>query len=221
MVLTPVMSRVRATAAVSGGAAMVCLTCAAFTALPAATTSPAPSGSGQSARLVAQVTLMPTSATIATTHGVPAAGGLGGGPGGGPGGGSDGSAGDAVAPSPAKHGSSSGSSSSSSGGSTGHHVASGESPGLVAGIFKKVGHWLGLSSDDSKASGEAAAPKPAKPAGASSGNASTGSASSEGSGGASAGGAAGGKPADASGVGDLIHSIFAGIGRLFSGLFGG
>src|SRR5438309_12095247 len=107
------MSRVRATAAVSGGVAMVCLACAGFAALPAATTSPVPSESGQSARLVAQVTLLPSSAAIAATHGVPAAGGLGGGagggPGGGPGGGSDGSAGDAVAPSPAKHASSSGS----------------------------------------------------------------------------------------------------------------
>jgi hypothetical protein len=60
------------------------------------------------------------------------------------------------------------------------------------------------------------APKPAKPASASSGKA-----SSEGSGGAAAGGAPGGKPDDASGVGDVIHSVFAGIGHLFSGLFGG
>jgi len=219
MVLTPIMSRVRATAAVSGGVAMVCVACAGFTALPAATTSPVPSESGQSARLVAQVTLLPTSATIAATHGVPAAGGLGGGPGGGSSGGSDGSAGDAVAPSPAKHASSSGSSSSSSGGSTGHHVASSESPGLVAGIFKHVGRWLGMSSDDSKTSSDSKtsgdpAPKPAKPA-----DAGSGSSSSEG--GSAGPGPAGGKSADTSGASDIVHSVFAGLGRFFSGLFGG
>ena len=229
MVLTPVMSRARAAAAVSGGAAMVALVGVGFTALPATTAQPASSGpsaaaseassvSGQSMRLVAQVTLFPASATVAAAHRVPATGGLGGGPGGGPGGGSDGSSGDAVAPSPAKHATSSGSSSSASSGSAHGHSSSAESPGLIAGVFKHVGHWLGLSSDDSKTSGDSVAntPKPAKPAGASSG-----SASSEGSGGAGAGGAAGGQSADTSGVGDLIHSVFSGIGRLFSGLFGG
>ncbi|HEX4361971.1 MAG TPA: hypothetical protein VH141_30855 [Pseudonocardia sp.] len=220
MVLTPVMSRVRATAVVSGGAAMVCLAGVGFTALPA--TQPASSGpsaalaseaSASSVRLVAQVTPLPASRSASR---VLASGGLGGGPGGGSGGGSDGSAGDAVAPSPAKHASSGGSSSSSStaSGASGGHGSSAESPGLVSGIFKHVGHWLGLSSDDSKASGDSVsnAPKPAKPAGAGSGKA-----GSDGSGGASA---PGGKSADASDAGGVIHSVFAGIGRLFSGLFG-
>lgn len=213
MVLTPVRSRVRATAAVSGGAAIVCLACAGFTAVPAATMSPAESG--QSVRLVTQVAFSPTPATVAAAHGVPAASGIGGGPGGGSGGGSDGSAGNAVAPSPARH--TSNSSSSSSGGSTGSHAASSEGPGLLAGIFKHVGHWLGLSGDDSKTSSDSKppsdpAPKPAKPAGASS----SGSGSDGGS-----GGPAGGTSGDPSLASDIVHSVFAGLGRFFNGLFGG
>jgi hypothetical protein len=90
---------------------------------------------------------------------------------------------------------------------------------LVAGIFKHVGHWLGLSGDDSKTSSDSKtsgdpAPKPAKPAGA--GSSSSGSAG--GSGGPSP---AGGKSDDPSVASDIVHSVFAGLGRFFGGLFGG
>jgi hypothetical protein len=204
MVSTPVTSRLRPTTLVSGGAAMVCLAGAWLTPIsansahlttanpPSAATS---SASGATVRLVADVTSLPS---------WPAAGG----PGGGPGGGSDGSPGNAVVPGPTKHESSGGSSSSASDGSVSDRASSSRDSGPVGAVFKSVGRWLGLSSDDSQASSDsaAAAPKPAKPAST-----------------ASDGGAGAGKSSKApatSGVGDVLHGVFSGVGRLLSSLFG-
>jgi len=210
MVLTPIMSRVRATAAVSGGVAW-CASPAPGSPRSGRHDVPCSVGVGTVRAAGRQVTLLPTSATIAATHGVPAAGGLGGGPGGG----SSGGFGRVCR---GRGGALAGQARLEQRlelqllrGSTGHHVASSEGPGLVAGIFKHVGHWLGLSSDDSKTSSDSKtsgdpAPKPAKPA-----DAGSGSSSSEG--GSAGPGPAGGKSADTSGASDIVHSVFAGLGR--------
>jgi hypothetical protein len=212
MVSTPVRSWARPAAVASGGVAMVCLASAwhtpvsTDTAQPAslsATSSAASAASGATVRLVAEVTSL--------RSGWPAAGGPGGGLGGGPGGGSDGSPGDAVAPSPAKHQSSGGSSSSASGGSVSGQGSSSRDSGPVETAFSTVGRWLGLSHDSpssSDASSEldstAGLPKPGKSAGA----------GAEGSADKSS------APSSTSGVGDMIHSVVSGVGRLIGGLFG-
>jgi len=208
MVSTPVRSWGRPTAVVSGAAVVVGLAGAWLTPTSADTARPASLGSGSAAavsvRLVADVRPMVS---------VWPAAGLGGGPGGG---GSDGSGGDAVAPSPVRHGSESGSSSSSSGGAVSRHVSSSEGPGPVQTAFNTVGRWLGFSrhssagnssSQGSEHDSPAEAPKPAKHAAG---------------GGSGSGGSGGGSDSapSASGVGDLVHSVLSGVGRLIGGLFG-
>jgi hypothetical protein len=80
----------------------------------------------------------------------------------------------------------------------------------VRTAFNTVGRWLGLSRHDSEASSKhdspAEAPKPAKHA--------AGGGSSSDSGGGS------GAPPSTSGVGDFVHSLLSGVGRMIGGLFG-
>ena len=226
MVSTPVRFWARPAAAVSGGAVMVCFVGAwhspistdlAHAASLHSTSSATAGASTARVQLVANLTALP------------AAGGLGGGPGGGPGGGSDGSAGDAVAPSPTRHQSDGGSGSGASGGADSDGASASRGSGPVGAAFKTVGRWLGLSDDDSASTGDSAepdhpargprtdrataasdqdstagAPKPDKPAASSDG------ASEDESSTASSG----------SGVGDMIHSVISGVGRLIGGLFG-
>jgi hypothetical protein len=196
MELTPVMSRARPAAMLCGGAAVVCLAGAWLTPVSASTAYPTSSSQDAAAvHLVAEVTPLPSAPPS-------------GGPGAGPGGGSDGSSGSAVAPGPTKHQSNGESSSSASGESVSGHASSSQSEGPIASVFKKVGRWLGVSSDDSSSSSDsaAAAPTKAKPAN----TASTDSADADKS----------SKASIASGVGDVLHSVFSGVGRLFSSLFG-
>jgi hypothetical protein len=68
--------------------------------------------------------------------------------------------------------------------------------------------WLGVSSDDSSSSSDSAAAAPTKAKPASTAN--TDSADADKS----------SKASSASGVGDVLHSVFSGVGRLFSSLFG-
>jgi len=199
MVLTPVMSRVWPAAVVCGGAAVVCLAGAWLTPISAnpahpthsspAATSPAP------VRLVADDTPLPSAPPT-------------GGPGAGPGGGVDGSPGSAVAPGPTKHKSNGESTSSASGGSVNGHASPSQTSGPIASVFKKVGRWLGLSSDDSRDSSDsAAAPaKKAKPANtAASSDAGAADETSQ--------------KSSTPSIGDVLHSVFSGVGRLFSSLF--
>ena len=204
MVLRPVMSRVWPVAVVCGGAAVVCLAGAWLTPIPADTAYPTGSSpaatSAVAVRLVAGVTPLPSAPPSA------------GGPGAGPGGGSDGSSGSAVAPGPTKHRSDGESSSSASGGSVSGHSSSSQSSGPIASMFKKVGRWLGLSSDDSSASSDSAAeaPKKAKPANTASTTSSDGADTDKSS-----------QASSASGIGEVLHSVFSGVRRLLSSVFGG
>ena len=203
MVLTPFLSRKRPAAMVTGGVAMVCLAGAWLTPISAGTAQPTTASPPPAAHLVAVVTSLPSIQ--------PTVDGPGGGPGGGSGGGSDGSPGNAVAPGPTKHKSDGESSSSASDGSVSGRASSSESPGPIASMFKKVGRWLGVSSDDSPESSDSAeaAPKNAKPANtASADNSDTGDADKS------------SETSSASGVGDVLHSVFSGVGQLFSSLFG-
>src|SRR5882757_3453501 len=234
MVSTPVRFWARPATAVSGGAVMVCFVGAwhspistdlAHAAGLHSTSSTTVMASTARVHLVVNLTTLPSALPSAW----PAAGGLGGGPGGGPGGGSDGSAGDAVAPSPTRHQSDGGSGSGASGGSDSDGASASRGSGPVGAAFKTVGRWLGLSDDDSASTGDSAepdhpargprtdrataasdqdstagAPKPDKPAASSDG------ASEDESSTASSG----------SGVGDMIHSVISGVGRLIGGLFG-
>jgi hypothetical protein len=229
MLSTPVMSRVRPAALVSGGAAMVCLAGAWLTPISANTAHPTSASPPSAATSSASgATVRPIADVTSLRSAWPAAGG----PGSGPGGGSDGSPGNAVAPSPAKHESNGGSSSSGSGGSVSSHASSSHDSGPVGAVFKTVGRWFGLSADRSPASGDsaegahpAAAPHADRASGAS------GASDQDPTAAApkqvkpsSASGAAGddksSKTSAAAGIGDVIHRVFSGVGRLFSSLFG-
>lgn len=239
MVSTPVRFWARPAAAVSGGAVMVCfvgawhspistdLAYAASLHPMSSATAPASTASASTARvqLVANLTALPSAWPSAW----PAVGGLGGGPGGGPGGGSDGSAGDAVAPSPSRHQSNGGSGSGGSGGSDSDGVSASRGSGPVGAAFNTVGRWLGLSDDDSASSGDSAErDQPARGprtdrAGAASDQDSTAGAPKGVKPAASSDGASEDESSTASsgsGVGDMIHSVISGVGRLIGGLFG-
>jgi len=175
MVLTPIMSRVRATAAVSGGVAMVCVACAGFhPRSPAATTSPCFRRSRDSPRgWVAQVTLLPT---LGDHRGDPRCAGPPADSAVDPVGGSSGGfgrvwPGTRWRPRRPSTPSSSGSSSSSSGGSTGHHVRVVRgAPGWSRGSSSTSATGSACSSDDSKTSsdsktsGDPGTENPPKPA---------------------------------------------------------
>ena len=217
MMKKTVTSRISPTA-VSGAAAMLCLTGAWLAPSTTATntnalpTAPA-SASATTVHLAAHTT--PLHSTWAAA----------GGPGSGPGGGSDSSPGNAVAAAPTKH-QSGGSSSSSASGSTSSHASSAESSGPIGTAFKTVGRWLGLtdrptSGDSSKSTHLAgpshsdraatasdqdptsAAPKQVKPG-------STASSTSDKS----------SKAPSTSGIGNMLDTVFSGVSRMLSNLFG-
>jgi hypothetical protein len=229
MVSTPVRFWARPAAAVSGGAVMVCFVGAWHSPISTDLAHAAglhPTSSATAVASTARVQLVAN--LMALPSAWPAAGGLGGGPGGGPGGGSDGSAGDAVAPSPSRHQSNGGSGSGGSGGSDSDGSAS-RGSGPVGAAFKTVGRWLGLSDDDSASSGDSAerdhparGPRTDRASAASDQDSSAGApkrvkpaASSDGAGEDESSTASSG-----SGVGDMIHSVISGVGRLIGGLFG-